>query len=94
MVIKSVGAFSLAKIMGTLYVIVGLVFGGLISLVAVAGASFGGGRGGFGGMLFGVGAVIVLPIFYGCLGFVFTLIGGWLYNMAAGIVGGVEFETE
>ena len=94
MVIKSVGAFSLAKIMGTLYAIVGLVFGGLISLVAVAGMSFGGSRAGFGGALFGVFAVIALPIFYGCLGFVFTLIGGWLYNMASGIVGGVEFETE
>lgn len=92
MVIKSVGAFSLAKIMGTLYVIVGLVFGGLLSLVAMAG--FGRSDSGMGGMIFGIGAVIILPIFYGVLGFVFTLIGAWLYNIAAGIVGGVELETE
>jgi len=92
MVIKSVGAVSFAKIMGTLYVIVGLVFGGLLSLVAVAGMGQSGS--GFGGALFGIGAVIILPIFYGCLGFVATLIGAWLYNMAAGIVGGVELETD
>jgi hypothetical protein len=92
MVIKSVGAFSCAKIMGTLYVIIGLVFGGLVSLVAMAG--FGRGGSGFGGALFGIGAVIILPIFYGVLGFVATLIGAWLYNLAAGIVGGVELETE
>jgi hypothetical protein len=92
MVIRSVGALSFAKIMGTLYVILGLVFGGLLSLVAVAGMGQSGS--GFGGALFGIGAVIILPIFYGCLGFVATLIGAWLYNMAAGIVGGVELETD
>lgn len=92
MVIKSVGAFSLAKIMGTLYVIVGLVFGALVSLVSIAG--FGGQSSGFGGMIFGIGAVILLPLFYGCLGFVATLIGAWLYNLAAGIVGGVELEID
>jgi len=91
MVVKSVGAFSFAKIMGTLYVIIGLVFGLLFSLVAVAG--FGTSGSGMGAM-FGIGAVILLPVVYGCIGFVATLIGAWLYNLAAGIVGGVELETD
>jgi len=92
MVIKSVGAVSFAKIMGTLYVIVGVVLGGLLSLVAMAG--FGRSGSGLGVAIFGVAAVVVVPLVYGCLGFVATLIGAWLYNMAAGIVGGVELETD
>ena len=42
----------------------------------------------FGPML-GVGAVIVLPIFYGCIGFVGGAIGAALYNVFAAMVGGV-----
>ena len=45
------------------------------------------------GMLFGVAAVVLLPIFYGALGFVMTLIGAWLYNLVAGLGGGVELEV-
>ena len=90
MVIKSVGAFSCAKLMGTLYVIIGLVFGALFSLMALVGF----GRSGGMGAIFGIGAVILVPIFYGVIGFVATLIGAWLYNLVAGIVGGVELETE
>ena len=41
----------------------------------------------------GVGAVIVFPILYGLMGFVATLIAAWLYNVAAGVVGGVEVDV-
>jgi hypothetical protein len=95
MTITRVGPLSCAKIAGILYVIIGLVFGAFVSLAAMAGAAFGAGDGGggFGGALFGIGAIILLPIFYGCLGFVGTLIMAWLFNIAAGIVGGVEVDA-
>jgi hypothetical protein len=41
MVIRRVGPLSCAKIVGTLYVVLGLVIGGIFSLVALAGG-FGG----------------------------------------------------
>lgn len=44
------------------------------------------------GVLFGVGAIIIFPILYGALGFIFGLILGGLYNLLAGVVGGVEIE--
>ncbi len=91
MVIKSVGALSFAKIMGTLYVILGLFLGLCFTVIALAG--FGSGGSGM-GALFGIGAVIILPILYGVLGFIGTLIGASLYNLASGIVGGVELETD
>jgi hypothetical protein len=31
---------------------------------------------------------------YGCLGFVTTLIMAWLYNVLAGIMGGVEIDVQ
>ena len=94
MVINRIGPFSLAKISGTLYAIIGLVFGALVSLVAMFGAMMGGQSGGsMFGALFGVGAIILLPIFYGCIGFVGSLIVAWLYNVLAGMVGGVELDV-
>jgi hypothetical protein len=95
MVIRRVGPLSCAKIAATLYAILGLIFGGLLSLVAMAGA-FGSDDAELGpmGAMFGIGAIVLLPILYGCLGFVMTLLMAWLYNVAAGIVGGVEIHTE
>ena len=94
MVINRVGPVSCAKITGTLYAILGLIVGAFLSLFALAGGMASDRAGGamFGAVM-GVGAIIILPIFYGCLGFIATLIGAWLYNVAAGIVGGVEIDV-
>jgi hypothetical protein len=101
MTITRVGPLSCAKIAGLLYVILGLVFGAIISLFSMmAGgmaAAAGGDDGGFaalGGALFGVGAIILLPIFYGCMGFVMTLIMAWLFNIAAGLTGGIQVDAK
>ena len=34
------------------------------------------------------------PVLYGVLGFVFTAIGIWIYNLVAGRIGGIEFELK
>jgi hypothetical protein len=44
--------------------------------------------------LFGVGAIIFMPIIYGIMGFIMGLITAWLYNLVAGWVGGIEMEFE
>ncbi|MDQ2990069.1 MAG: hypothetical protein M3R60_13295 [Pseudomonadota bacterium] len=38
-------------------------------------------------------AMIVMPILYTFFGFVFALVGAWMYNVAASMVGGFEFTT-
>jgi len=97
MTITRVGPLSVAKIAGLLGIVIGLIAGALFSLLGLAGAAMGAGAGdGDGAMfgaLFGVGAIILLPIFYGCMAFVMTLIQAALFNVAVGIVGGVEIET-
>lgn len=93
MVVKRIGPLSCAKLAGTLYAIIGLCIGAVLSLVALAGgfagqsddsAAF--------GAIFGVMAVVIVPILYGGLGFVTTLISAALYNVLAGVVGGVEID--
>lgn len=95
MIIKRIGPLSLAKLSGLLYAIAGLVLGGIFSLAAMAGAfaSQTADAAGFEAII-GVGAVIVFPILYGVMGFVGTLIAAWLYNVAAGVVGGVEVDIQ
>ena len=95
MVIKRIGPLSCAKIIATLYAIMGLIIGCIFSAIALAGG-FGSdtsGAGAFGAML-GAGAVVILPILYGGLGFLATLIGAWIYNVLAGLVGGIELEVQ
>jgi hypothetical protein len=95
MTIKSVVPMSCAKVAAVLYGIGGLLAGGLFSLVSLMGglAADDGAAAGFGAMI-GAGAIIVFPLVYACLGFVGSLIAAWLYNIVAGMVGGIEFETQ
>jgi hypothetical protein len=95
MTITRVGPLSVAKIAGLLGMVIGLIAGGFFSLFSLAGAAIGGGQenGTMFGALFGVGAIILFPIFYGCMAFVMTLIQAALFNVAANIVGGVEIQA-
>lgn len=40
-----------------------------------------------------IGFLILFPILYLVLGFIFTAIGAWVYNLAAGWVGGIEYTA-
>jgi hypothetical protein len=44
-------------------------------------------------VVIGLGAIVVCPIFYGAMGFVFALIGAWFYNLVASKVGGIEIDV-
>jgi hypothetical protein len=106
MIVKKLDPLSSAKIEGIIGVIFGLLAGIIIGIVSsIAGAlmtvqtvtlengtqqnlnSTG---------LFALGwiAVIVLPIMYGILFFLAGLIGAWLYNGVAKMVGGMKVELE
>jgi hypothetical protein len=95
MVIRRVGALSVAKVAGVLYALIGLIAGAFISLAAIVGG-FGSGdtNAPLIGALMGAGAIIVIPIVYGGLGFIGTLIMAALYNLVAGAVGGIEVDVE
>ena len=82
--ILSISPFQTAKVMAVLYFIMSLPF---VLLMAVTFSFAPGPKPPMAGML------IFMPVFYTVFGFIFTLIGAWIYNLVAGWVGGIEFTT-
>ena len=76
--LNRVGVLSAGKLSGLLYTLLGLIIGGIVALASIVGATAGFGapsEAGTMGMLFGVGAVVILPILYGLMGFLSGLTG-------------------
>jgi hypothetical protein len=97
MVITRVNALSVAKVAAILYAGVGLLIGGMFSLIGIAGLSgaFDSVEGGaFLGALFGIGAIIIMPIIYAVFGFIGSFIFASLFNVAAGMTGGIEVDVK
>lgn len=83
--IRRVEPIAAAKVAGVLYALMGLVFVPIFAVVSFAAPS---------GSGFGMGLTILMPIFYGVMGFVFTAIAAALYNVVAGWIGGIELELD
>jgi hypothetical protein len=100
MTIRRFGVISVAKIYGLLMFIFGLIIGviyGLVLIVFGAAISTLGrdtAAGGVSTVVMGVVMMIAVPIFYGILGFISGAIGALIYNVVAGMIGGVKFELE
>ena len=95
MVIRHVGVLSAAKLYAAISFAMGMIFGVFVAVGSMLGMSLGDpDTPALIGMMFGVGAVVFLPLFYGAMGFVFGAIGAALYNLFAGVVGGLEVETQ
>ena len=95
MIVRKIGVWSAARLYGAVTATMGLFFGVILALFSMVGAGLAGpdqGPAWLGG-LFGVGAVIILPIFYGVMGVIGGAIGAFLYNLFAGMVGGVEIDV-
>lgn len=97
MQLKRIGPLSLARLAAGLYGAIGLFIGLIFALAALVGASIAGATGESSpliGLVFGVGAVVFLPIMYGVLGALLALVVASLYNLLAGWLGGVEVTLE
>ncbi|HIH93805.1 TPA: hypothetical protein HA338_07090 [Methanosarcina acetivorans] len=92
--ITKIGVLSLGKVSGAIYAIMGFIFGAILTLTSIGMGSVMGNEGAFAGLLFGAGAIIALPIFYGILGFIGGIITAFVYNVATGFIGGLEIELE
>jgi hypothetical protein len=83
--IRRFGVGQTAKVVATLYALMGLVFVPIFLIAAMLSPRQAG---------FGPGFAFALPVMYGVLGYVFTAIGCAIYNFVAGLVGGVEIDLE
>src|SRR5215216_2620264 len=85
MIVTRIAPMSLAKILGCVYAVMGLIFGAFIGLIASTVGQFGGGDNTampqFIGMMFGVGSIVFLPVFYGAIGFIGGVLTAVLYNI-------------
>lgn len=94
MVLKRIDPTSVAKVMGIGYLVMGLLLGvfftglSLVRSVAAPMATSTTAK------LFGVGSIVIWPIFYGVLGVISGFISAWVYNWIASTVGGIKLEFE
>lgn len=70
-----------AKVVGILYAILALIFAPLVYLLSRLEPA----------EAMPIWIIVVGPILYGALGYVFTALALWLYNLVAGWTGGVAF---
>jgi hypothetical protein len=95
--IRRIGVLSTALMFGVLYAALGLIFGllfactTLLSVGIVASAAEDLGIGG-GGVVFAMLYAVCFPLLYGAIGFVMGAILAFLYNIIAGIIGGIKIE--
>ncbi len=99
MVIRRIGVWSVARLYGALSAAGGLIVGAIIALVSLVGGASGAfseaaAMSGPLSMMLGVGAIIFLPLCYGVLGICVGAIGAVLYNLFAGMFGGIQLEIE
>ena len=94
MILKRVGVLSVAKIGGIINAVMGLIIGlfmgAMFSLMPMNNPDMPSWL----APSFGAGAVVFMPIMYGMFGFVGGAIGAVVYNLFAGMVGGLELHLE
>ena len=96
-VVRRIGVLSVGKVGGLIYGTLGLIFGAIFAGVSLLGGFAAMGRNeaaGALGMFFGVGAIVFLPIFYGILGALMGMLMAAIYNLVAGMIGGIELDVE
>ena len=97
MILKQIGVLSLARMLGGLYAGIGLIIGVFFSIASVIGglaASMAANTeevaGALIALLFGIGAIVFIPVMYGLMGFVGGALLALFFNLLAGVFGGIE----
>lgn len=81
--VVSVSILQNAKVMAALYLAISLPFTLLMIIPAMMGQGVG----------YSIMMLVLMPLLYTLIGFVFTLVGAWVYNLIAARIGGFEFTT-
>ena len=94
--IRRFNVLSVGKMAGIVYAMIGLLAGAILALLSLVGAGIGAAFEESGtpflSAMVGVGAIVILPIFYGIIGLLGGLLSSAVYNLAAGMTGGIEME--
>jgi hypothetical protein len=79
-----INPLQLGKILGISYALMSLLIIPFFVLIVIANPRAAG---------FSLGMVIMIPVFYGILGLIGGVVFGWIYNICAKLVGGIEVEV-
>ena len=93
-VIKHIDLASAGMVLGAMYGLIGVIIGGFFALFGLLGVALGGGEAAAGGIATGFFGLILMPIFYGVAGFIGGIITALIYNLIAGITGGLKIDME
>ena len=97
--IRRFGIVRTANMVAALYAFIALIFAAFFALFALLGVAVAPRGSSFSGQL-GTGIVgvlilaVILVVFYGVIGWVFTAIACAIYNLIAGWFGGIEIQIE
>jgi hypothetical protein len=92
--VRRVGIASVAKMYAAISAAAGLLIGLGVAIASFLGAGIAEApEVAMLGPVLGIGAIIILPLFYACIGAIAGAIGALLYNAFAAIVGGVRVEV-
>jgi hypothetical protein len=94
MIVKRIGVWSAARIYAAITTAFGLLAGIMFALIALAGAGLSQDAEAWLGPVFGVGAIVFFPMLYGIMGLVMGALGAAIYNLFAGVVGGLSIDVE
>lgn len=89
MKIKRIGPMSLGRVASAIYAVLGLILGVFFAVITLFSTQIPSPS-----WMFGVGAVVIFPVLYGVMGFVFGFLVALLYNFIAKKVGGIELDVE
>lgn len=100
--IKKLGPLSVAKMYAAMAFVISLLFAVPYGLFIIGFSLFGASLGkgsealavGGASIVGGIVAIVAIPIIYTIVAFISGLIGALIYNIFAGMVGGIEIEVE
>ena len=82
--ITRISPFQTAKVVAVLYFVITIPFIILFGIVSTFAP---------GGQRFGIVFAIAAPFIYAIVGFIFCIVGAWIYNAVAKLVGGIEYTS-
>src|SRR5271156_5253345 len=91
--LRSIGVLSCAKIFTILHAIIGILAGFLFLIFGIVGTALAPSQPKH-GMVAIVVLAVLMPVFYGVLGFVIGALWAFLYNLAAESIGGLELQLD
>ena len=99
--LKRIAPMQAGKLLAALYGLLSLVFVPFMLAFMAFGSLIARSQGGANfphfPAMFGIGMglfMVIMPFMYAFMGFVFGVLGAWVYNLLAGWMGGFEFDFE